>query len=229
MSKPAILFVFTSADKLLDGTPTGWFLPEAAHPYTVLKDSFIIHGASPKGGVAPVDPISHAKFSDEDGKVFMEDPDAKRVWSETRKIGDVDAGDYVAMFVVGGHGPMIDLAFDKDLGKLVSDFYAAKKPVSAVCHGPAGLLLALTPEGKSILSDISVTSFSNSEEAQTPYNDFINILPFSLEEKLKSLGGKYGKGDDWGVKVVWDGGVLTGQNPASARPLGEKLKEILMA
>jgi putative intracellular protease/amidase len=82
---------------------------------------------------------------------------------------------------------------------------------------------------ESILSGIQATGFSNSEEAQTPYNDFVNILPFSLEDRIKELGGKYTKTEDWGSKVIWDGGVLTGQNPASAGPLGKKLLEILSA
>lgn len=53
--------------------------------------------------------------------------------------------------------------------------------------------------------------FSNSEEAQTPYNDFVNILPFSLEDKLRELGGKYQKAEDWAPKVCWDGQILTGK------------------
>ena len=63
----------------------------------------------------------------------------------------------------------------------------------------------------SILSGIEATGFSNSEEAQTPYNDFVNILPFSLEDKIGQLGGKYVQAGDWQEKVVWDGGVLTGE------------------
>lgn len=69
---------------------------------------------------------------------------------------------------------------------------------------------AKTPDGKSILSGIQATGFSNSEEAQTPYNDFKKTLPFSLEDKIKELGGQYAKADDWQAQVFWDGGVLTG-------------------
>jgi putative intracellular protease/amidase len=124
-------------------------------------------------------------------------------------------------------------------------FYNAKKPVSAVCHGPAALVLAKRSDGKSILEGIPVTGFSNAEEAQTPYNDFEKTLPFSLEDKLTQLGGKYETGGDWQPKICWEGGVLTGkfqlnkisglkliqtgQNPQSAAPLGEKLREILLA
>ncbi|KAI9635707.1 class I glutamine amidotransferase-like protein [Dioszegia hungarica] len=229
-SQQTILFIFTSADKLLNGAPTGWYVPEAAHPYYALKPHFNIDSASTKGGAAPVDQSSVENFKDDESVKFMNsDAEAKKLYTETKKISEVDAKDYAAIFVIGGHGPMIDLAEDKAFAKLVGDFYAAKKPVSAVCHGPAALVSSKTPSGDSILKGAEVTGFSNAEEAQTPYNDFVNILPFSLEDRLSELsGGKYTKAkEDWGVKVVWDQGILTGQNPASAKALGEKLAEIL--
>lgn len=93
-----------------------------------------------------------------------------------------------------------------------NQFYAAKKPVAAVCHGPASLVNVKTPSGDSILKGAQVTVFSNSEEAQTPYNDFVNILPFSPQDRLNELsGGNFVKADDWAAKVVWDKGVLTGE------------------
>lgn len=89
----------------------------------------------------------------------------------------------------------------------------SSQPVSAVCHGPGALISTTKPgSSTSILSGITVTGFSNAEEAQTPYNDFVNTLPFSLEDKIGSLGGKYIKAaEPWTSKVVYDGGVLTGQ------------------
>jgi len=102
------------------------------------------------------------------------------------------------------------------LHMLILQFYNAKKPVSAVCHGPAALVLAKRSDGKSILNGIPVTGFSNAEEAQTPYNDFEKILPFSLEDKLGQLGGKYETAGPWQPKVIWEGGVLTGKSPKAS-------------
>jgi hypothetical protein len=125
---------------------------------------------------------------------------------------------------------MIDLPDNQDFIKLVQDvsrpllraslyadcqFYAAKKPVSAVCHGPAALVNVKTPSGDSILKGAKVTVFSNSEESQTPYNDFVNILPFSPQDRLnQESGGNYVKADDWAANVVWDKGILTGKSPS---------------
>ncbi|WWC85803.1 uncharacterized protein L201_000670 [Kwoniella dendrophila CBS 6074] len=231
MSKGTILFIFTSADKVLDGQETGWYLPEAAHPYYELHNDFNIEAASTKGGVVPLDENSKKMFTDEESVKFLKDPKAQELVKNTKKISEVNAKDYVAIFVVGGHGPLIDLAPSKEFAKLVEDFYNAKKVVSAVCHGPAALVGAKKRgTDESIFNGIEATVFSNAEEAQTPYNDFEKTLPFSPEDKLKELGAKFVKADEpWGVKVVYDGGVLTGQNPASAGPLGNKLKEILLS
>ena len=119
---------------------------------------------------------------------------------------------------------MIDLAESDSFAQLLQDvsrltylaepqFYHAKKPVSAVCHGPAALVKAKTQSGDSILKGIKVTGFANSEEEETPYNEIPAILPFSLEDRLNELsgGGSQKAGEDWGVKVIYDGGVLTGE------------------
>jgi putative intracellular protease/amidase len=57
-------------------------------------------------------------------------------------LSQVSASDFDTLFLPGGHGPMWDLSTDKNMKKLAEDFYAGEKIVSAVCHGPAGLLQA---------------------------------------------------------------------------------------
>ncbi len=58
----------------------------------------------------------------------------------------------------------------------------------------------------------------------------IGTIPFLLEDALQKLGGQYEKAPaDWGVKVVVDGKLYTGQNPASAGPLAERVKKDLLA
>lgn len=52
-------------------------------------------------------------------------------------------------------------------------------------------------------------------------------MPFSLETQLnEASGGKYVKADEpWSAKVVVAGGgrIITGQNPASATPIGRAI------
>lgn len=88
--------------RVTDVQPIGWYLPEAAHPYHALSKDFEIVGASPKGNEAPVDQNSVDTMMDDQGKFFLEDKKAQKVWKETIKISEVKASDFKALFVVGG-------------------------------------------------------------------------------------------------------------------------------
>lgn len=219
-----ILFVFTSANCTLTGASTGWYLPEAAHPYYVLAPHFTIDFVSPAGPNPPVDEYSVQTFPDDIGK-FLEDPVVQKKLSTAKKLSEVKPDDYDAVFYVGGHGPVLDLAVDPVNIKLASEFYRAGKLVAAVCHGPAALVGVTDESGKSIFAGKPVTGFSNVEEEQI---DKVKDLPFSLEDKISSLGGKYEKAaEPWGPKVVVAGNLITGQNPASAYPIGETILKAL--
>ncbi|CAF3440740.1 unnamed protein product, partial [Rotaria sp. Silwood2] len=92
MSTKKLLFVLTSHDKLLNGHPTGWYLPEAAHPYYLLEDHFIIEWASPNGGKSPLDPSSIEHFKDDDEcNRFLSDKKAKQGYENTKKLSDINA------------------------------------------------------------------------------------------------------------------------------------------
>jgi putative intracellular protease/amidase len=225
---PKVLFVLTSHDTI-DGTgkPTGWYLPEFAHPYNALAPHTEISIASPNGGAAPLDPASvEATKDDVESQDFLKTKEA--IWKNTEKLESFlgRAGEFEAIFYVGGHGPMYDLAVDSTSHALINEFYAAKKIVSAVCHGPAALVNVKLPSGEYLLSGSKVTGFSNSEETAV---GLMEAMPFSLEDKLNTAsGGKFEKASqDWSEKVVVDGKIITGQNPASAAAVGKAIYEAI--
>ncbi|KAK0468241.1 ThiJ/PfpI [Desarmillaria tabescens] len=219
---PSVLFVLTSADKNLVGGQTGYYLPEAAHPYYTLAPHVSIDFASPKGPNPPVDKGSVEAFAKDDESVkFLNDEAVKSKLANAKQLSTVNAKDYDAIFYVGGHGPVIDLPDDSVNIKLATEFYQSGKIVSAVCHGPAALLNVVDAEGKSIFSGKEFTGFSNTEEEAVQH---VKAVPFLLETELSKRGGKYVKAEQpWGAKVVVDGNLYTGQNPASARPLAEEI------
>ncbi|KAH9482967.1 Glyoxalase 3 [Psilocybe cubensis] len=222
---PSVLFVLTSANKTLTGAQTGWYLPEAAHPYYVLAPHATIDFAAPKGSNPPIDEGSVQAFKDEDSVKFLNDPTVKEKLANAKKLSDVQFKDYDAIFYVGGHGPVIDLPEDKDNIKLIGEFWNAGKIVSAVCHGPAALVGGVDAQGKSIFAGRNFTGFSNEEEKQVGK---VADVPFLLEDKITGLGGKYTKADKpWGEKVVVDGKLITGQNPASAVGVGKAILQAL--
>ncbi|PYI17419.1 ThiJ/PfpI family protein [Aspergillus japonicus CBS 114.51] len=231
---PKVLVVLTSQDHFpANNHPTGWYLPEFAHPWEVLHEKAELVIASPKGGKAPLDPSSVKMFeNDPSSTKFLKEQEA--LWTNTVKLSDVASkvSEFDAIFYVGGHGPMYDLHSDKTSLALIQEFAAAKKPVAAVCHGPAVLVNATTPSGEPLLAGAEVTGFSNTEEDQVGLSP---IMPFMLETELNRVsGGKYVKADEpWGEKVVTSqvaglgGVVITGQNPASATGVGKAILSAL--
>jgi putative cofactor-binding repeat protein len=222
-----VLMVLTSHDRLGNtGKPTGFWLEEFAAPYYVLRDAGVdITLASPKGGQPPVDPKS-----DEPGaqtpamKRFRDDPGAQRALENTVKLSSVSADDYDAVFFPGGHGPLWDLAEDRDALALIERLHAAGRPVAAVCHGPAVLRRARDADGAPLVKGKTVTGFSNTEEAAVGLTD---VVPFLVEDALKANGGRYSRAEDWASHAVVDGNLITGQNPASSEATAKALLEAL--
>ena len=114
---------------------------------------------------------------------------------------------------------MFDLPNDQYLAKIIGEMFDANKVIGAVCHGPAGLVLAKRRDGKSILFCKKVNAFTNSEEGKV---GLTNIVPFLLETKIIELGGLYEKAADFAEHAVQDGNLITGQNPASAAKVAEQ-------
>jgi putative intracellular protease/amidase len=222
-----ILLILTSHDELGNtGKKTGFWLEEFAAPYYVFKDAGAnVTIATPKGGSPPIDPTSNTPdFQTDSTRRYEEDKELQRLLSNTRKLSDAFADEYDAVFYPGGHGPLWDLTEDRDSLRLIEDFWAAKKPVAAVCHAPAVLLHAKDENGQPLVKGKNVTGFTNTEEEGVQLTE---VVPFLLEDELKNKGGNYSKKEDWAVHVVQDGLLITGQNPASSEKAAEKLLDLL--
>ena len=222
-----ILMVLTSHDRLGDtGSKTGFWLEEFAGPYYVFRDANVdVTLASPNGGQPPMDPKSDEPDSrTESTRRFKDDDDAKAALAHTLKLSDVSPEDFDAVFYPGGHGPLWDLAEDRDSIALIESMYTSGKPVAAVCHAPAVLRHARAPDGSPLLTGRSVTGFSNTEEAAVRLS---GVVPFLLEDELKAKGANYSKADDWHPRVITDGTLITGQNPASSELAAKALLEKL--
>lgn len=222
-----VLVVLPSHDQLGNtGQKTGFWLEEFTDPYYKFIDSgYEVTIASPRGGKPPVDPKSiQRENQSESTQRFERDKSAQAKLENTLVLSQISANDYDTLFLPGGHGPMWDLSSDENMKKIVEDFYSDKKLVSAVCHGPAGLLQATDRNGNSILKGKRITGFTNNEESAV---GLTKTVPFSLENRMKELGGKFEKGQDFKPFIVSDGQLITGQNPKSALPAAEKVVEIL--
>ncbi len=217
-----ILMVLTSHDRLGDtGKKTGFWLEEFAAPYYAFLDAGVnVTLASPAGSQPPLDPSSDtADAQTKDTKRFKEDAKAQEHLANTEKLADMNAEDFDSVFYPGGHGPLWDLAVDKNSINLIETFVTQNKPVAFVCHSPAALK-NVKVDGEYLVKGKTVTGFSNSEEEAVSLTD---VVPFLVEDALKDNGGHYEKAADWESFVVEDGLLITGQNPASSEEAAKRL------
>ena len=211
-----ILLVLTSHDTLGDtGEKTGFWLEELAAPYYRLKEAGAeLTLASPAGGQPPLDPKSDDESAQtDDTRRFKGDAAAQGALANTKKLSEVSADDYDAIFYPGGHGPLWDLAKDDHSANLISSALDAGKPVALVCHAPGVLKNVKGKDGEPLVKGRTVTGFTNTEEEAVGLTD---VVPFLVEDMLKDKGGNYTKAGDWASHVVADGLLITGQNPASS-------------
>lgn len=217
--KKKILFVVTSHDKKgSTGEPTGYYLSEVAHPWEVLHEAgYEIDIVSPQGGKAPVDGFN---LGDAVNKRFWENKEYRHKVEHTLTPSEVNPADYVAIFYAGGHGAMWDLADNTELSNLAAQIYTNNGIVGAVCHGPAGLVNIKLPDGKYLVDGKKINAFTNEEEAAVKLE---KVVPFALETKLIERGARFEKSGIWQSHVAVDARVVTGQNPQSAKAVGEAI------
>lgn len=220
--KKRILIIASSATHIgPNNRPTGSFLTETAHPYeTFKKQGYEVDIASVNGGEAPLDGM-HEKdealntaFLTGDGLVKMKN---------TRPLSETNVADYDAVFVPGGLAPMVDMPDNKTVQAAIASAYERGAVVGAVCHGPVSLLNVQLSDGTYLISGKNITSFSNAEEENYAKAD----VPFLLESALKERGGKYTAAEPWQDYSITDGRLVTGQNPASAKSVAEKMIAVL--
>ena len=162
--------------------------------------------------------------ADESSQNFLKNH--KSVWENTKPLKDFvgRSSEFDAIFYPGGHGPVYDLVNDKDSIQLIEEFYKAGKPVAAVCHGPI-VFANVKINGEPLVKGREVTGFTNEEEDQVQLS---SVLPYLLEDELKKAGAKFVKAPEaWGEKLVVDGQIITGQNPASAKVVGEAIAKAI--
>ena len=221
-TKP-VLMVMTSHDKLGDtGKSTGFFLGELTHPVEVFEKADIpVEFASIKGGEPPVDGLD---LEDPVNARYWKDENFRKKLSATKKLSDLNATDYAAVFFVGGHGTMWDFPDDAAVQRITRELYEAGSPVGAVCHGPVALVNVKLSDGKYLIDGKEVSAFTNSEEEKV---GLTKVVPLLLATEMEARGAKHLPAPDFEKQVVASGNLVTGQNPASAAGVAAKMVGLL--
>ena len=212
-----VLIVTTSCKMLAPDHPTGLWFEEFAVPFTAFsKAGASIRVVSPKGGAVPIDPKTAPTEKDREKW-----PAALQALTSTGRLAEVAADRFDAVFIPGGHGPMVDLVNDQELQRLLAAFDRNGKMVAAVCHGPAALLNVRNAAGEPLVKGRKVTGFTNVEERLVLLH---SVVPFLLEDALKERGANFESALlPFFSHVVRDENLITGQNPASSTKVAEEL------
>lgn len=229
---------------------TGFYLNEAMQPVKMLLDAgHQITFVTPSGRAPTLDKGSiNPMFFGEDTKAMQQHIDLLNTLAVTSptqspvislsRVEQIGYEKFDAIFVPGGHAPMQDLLVSNALGKLLTAFHSSGKPTALVCHGPIALISTLPDATKFtdslertnkataqkwIYAGYKMTVFSNAEEEASKGQLKGGEMKFYPQTALEQAGAKFQAKDLWQANVVEDRELITGQNPASAIEVGEKL------
>lgn len=254
-SQGKILIVVSSEDSLrLKGNkkfPTGYYLNELMVPARRLAEAgYELVVANPKGSKPAMDvrsdDLSYFGGNKEQYSAAQEFQKKFTALERPLKLSEVAKGnleDYRAIFIPGGHAPMVDLMSDRDLGKILKHFHSRSKPTALICHGPVALASAnldakayraalVSGDGAKqneasknwIYAGYKMTVFSTKEEkiAEKSLGGETEFFP---EDVLRKAGGDVIVGAEWQSNAIRDRELITGQNPFS----DGKFIELLLA
>lgn len=221
--KPVLIVMTSHHTKGASGQPTGFYLSEVTHPLAVLQAAGIpVDFASIQGGEPPVDGLD---LDDATNARYWNDAGFRANVSHSKKLADIDAAAYSAIFFAGGHGAMWDFPQSAAVNEKTRAVWETGGVVGAVCHGPAALVNVTLSDGSHLVAGRRVAAFTDSEEVAVGLQE---VVPFMLSSTLAERGAKLEAGADWTAKVAVDGLLVTGQNPQSATGVGEAIRDLLL-
>lgn len=150
-----------------------------------------------------------------------------------------DGFPYVGVFIPGGHGAMLGLPDNPEVGKLLRRCHGRDLHLLAICHGPAALLAAALPDpagatnptgnGEAFAySGYELAAFPDRIDRQTPMIGYMpGQLPWHFGEKLTALGMRIvNRKADATCHV--DRKLISGASPLAANDFGKlAVKELL--
>lgn len=217
------------------GWPIGFWSAELTHPMRIFQEAgYDIDLVSTEGGKLEMD--SYSNPTDASGYSagdiislgYMQKPGFNKMLEQTKKITEVNTKDYVAIFLVGGQGPMYTFRGNKDLEKLFVDFYESGKPSAAVCHSTTLLLEAKKSNGELLVKGKTWTGFADAEEDYADQAVGQKIQPYRIETEAKKIAGTTFKvAAPFSSYAIQDGNLITGQQQNSGAAAAELVVQLL--
>lgn len=217
------------------GWPIGFWAAELTHPLRVFQEAgYEVELVSTEGGKLEMDGYSNPtdasgySASDVISLGYMQQKSFNDMLENTKKLIEIDAKNYDAIFLVGGQGPMYTFKGNKDLEKLFVAFYEAGKPSSAVCHSTTLLLEAKKSNGELLVKGKTWTGFADAEEEFADKAVGMKIQPYRIETEAKKITGTTFKvSAPFSSYAIADGNLITGQQQNSGAAAAELVVKAL--
>ena len=215
--------------------PIGFWAAELTHPLRVFQEAgYEVELVSTNGGKLEMDgysnPTDASGYSATDviSLGYMQQKTFNDMLANTKKLTDVKESDYVAIFLVGGQGPMYTFKGNADLQKLFVSFYESGKPASAVCHSTTLLLEAKKSNGDLLVKGKTWTGFADAEEDYADKAVGMKIQPYRIEDEAKKISGTTFKvAAPFSSYAIQDGNLVTGQQQNSGAAAAEMVVGLL--
>jgi putative intracellular protease/amidase len=235
-TKGKILMVASSpATSKQTGWPIGFWAAELTHPLRVFQEAgYEVELVSTEGGKLMMDtysnPTDASGYSAGDviSLGYMQQKWFNDMLENTKKINEVEAKNYDAIFLVGGQGPMYTYRGNNDLEKLFANFYESGKPSAAVCHSTTLLLEAKKANGELLVKGKTWTGFADAEEDFADQAVGQKIQPYRIETEAKKIVGTTFKvAAAFSSYAIADGNLITGQQQNSGAAAAGLLVKML--
>jgi putative intracellular protease/amidase len=215
--------------------PIGFWAAELTHPLRVFQEAgYDVELVSTQGGKLEMDgysnPTDASGYSAHDviSLGYMQQKSFNDMLANTKKLTEVDAKNYDAIFLIGGQGPMYTFKGNKELEKLFVAFYETGKPSAAVCHSTTLLLEAKKSNGELLVKGKTWTGFADAEEEFADKAVGMKIQPYRIETESKKISGTTFKvSAPFSSYAIADGNLITGQQQNSGAAAAELLVKML--
>lgn len=139
-----------------------------------------------------------------------------------------DASPYVAVFFPGGHGAMVGLPDDPNVGALIRWTKDTDRFLVVVCHGPAALMAAQQEASAHPYAGYELVAFPDSGDKQSPMIGYLpGQLPWFQCEALEAQGMKILNTKITGATHV-DRKLYSGDSPMACDALGKLVAHALL-
>jgi putative intracellular protease/amidase len=222
MKKKVLMVVSNPAVSTTTGWPVGFWAAELTHAYKLFTDNgYDITIASPKGGKVEIDALSDSRDSSGYSKddtislKFLQDKSFMNLLENTKKVIDFSSGDFDAIVVVVGQGPMFTFKQQTDLQNKFLEFYNKGKIYAASCHETSLQLYLEDKDGNPLIQGKNMTGFTDEDEDFSDKYVGKKAMPFRIEDEAKKPGAEFKKTNAFEPFAIKDGNLITGQREHS--------------